>query len=142
MEQENNKTARKHRMPTTQHGYEDWLIRMIEKRTGSEFDEFLYPQVTAAAESWMMIQKIKKELMKQKSLTVISTGSQGQTKEDVNPLLPHFQKLQAELRLQLQALGLNWNATPSKITENTRKGVDEADPMAQFYTSAIGRTKR
>lgn len=55
----------------------------------------------------------------------------------MNPLLPYYLKLQAELRLQFQALGLNYAATPSKIKEDTRKGVDtESDAMAQLYKDA------
>ena len=34
---------------------------------------------------------------------------------------------------QFEALGLNYRATPSKIKEDTKKGVDESDPMAEFY---------
>ena len=37
---------------------------------------------------------------------------------------------------QFQSLGLNWNATPSKINEPTKKGVDETDPIAKFYANA------
>lgn len=130
--------ARRHTMPTTAGGYENLLISMIEKRTGADFDIFLTPQVTTCAECWMMLQKVHRLLIKEKSLTIMMVGSQGQAKEDVNPLLPYYLKLQSELRLQFQALGLNWNATPSKITENTRKGVDDTDPMAPLYKAAIG----
>lgn len=130
--------ARRHKsLPTTIGGYENLLIEMIEKRTGAEFDVFLTPQVTTCAQCWMMLSKVHKSLMKEKSLVCTGTGSKGQQKEDANPLLPYYLKLQAELRLQFQSLGLNWNATPSKIIENTKKGVDDSDPMAQFYSNAM-----
>jgi hypothetical protein len=77
--------------------------------------------------------------MKETSLIIITTGSKQQQKEEVNSLLPYYLKLQAELLLQFQSLGLNWNATPSKINEPTKKGVDESDPMAKFYSNAIGQ---
>lgn len=125
--------ARRHSLPKTIGGYENTLIEMIEKRTGAKFDIFLTPQVQTCAQCWMMLNKVHRELMDKKSLTDIVEGSKGQMKEDVNPLLAYYLKLQAELRLQFQALGLNWNATPSKIVENTKKGVDESDPMAEFY---------
>ena len=128
--------ARRHSLPTTIGGYENWLIAMIEKRTGAEFDEFLLPQVTACAQTWMMMTKVHKELMKEHELTNLVIGSKEQQKNEVNPLLPYYLKLQAELRLQLEALGLNYRATPSKINETTRKGVEESDPMAGFYTDA------
>ena len=38
--------------------------------------------------------------------------------------------------MQLEALGLNYSTTPSKVKEDTKKGVDETDPMAKFYKNA------
>ena len=129
--------ARRHTMPTTIGGYENLLISMIEKRTGSEFDEFLLPQVSACAQTWMMLNRVHRDLMKATSLVDTVWGSQNQQKDEVNPLLPYYLKLQAELRLQFQALGLNWNATPSKIKEDTKKGVDaEKDGLTNLLTQA------
>ena len=116
--------ARRHSMPTTIGGYENLLINMIEKRTGTEFDEFLLPQVSACAQTWMMLNRVHRDLMKERKLVDMVQGSMTQMKNEVNPLLPYYLKLQAELRLQFQSLGLNWNATPSKIKEDTRKGAD------------------
>ena len=129
--------ARRHTMPTTIGGYENLLISMIEKRTGSEFDEFLLPQVSACAQTWMMLNRVHRDLMKAKTLVDTVWGSQNQQKDEVNPLLPYYLKLQAELRLQFQALGLNWNATPSKIKEDTKRGVDtEKDGLSNLLTQA------
>lgn len=129
--------ARRHTQPTTIGGYENLLISMIEKRTGAEFDIYLLPQVMVCAQAWMMLNKVHKEIMSKKSLTEIVMGSKEQQKEEVCPLLPYYTKLQAEMRLQFQSLGLNWNATPSKITEDTKKGIDENDPMIQFYQKSM-----
>ena len=129
--------ARRHTMPTTIGGSENLLISMIEKRTGSEFDEFLLPQVSACAQTWMMLNRVHRDLMKATSLVDTVWGSQNQQKDEVNPLLPYYLKLQAELRLQFQALGLNWNATPSKIKEDTKKGVDaEKDGLTNLLNQA------
>ena len=129
--------ARRHTMPTTIGGYENLLISMIEKRTGSDFDEFLIPQVSACAQTWMMLNRVHRDLMKAKTLVDTVWGSQNQQKDEVNPLLPYYLKLQAELRLQFQALGLNWNATPSKIKEDTKKGVDtEKDGLSNLLSQA------
>ena len=111
-------------MPTTIGGYENLLISMIEKRTGAEFDEYLMGQVSACAECWMMERRVHRDLMKQKTLVDMVYGSKNQQKDEVNPLLPYYLKLHAELRLQFQSLGLNWNATPSKIKEDTKKGAN------------------
>ena len=35
--------------------------------------------------------------------------------------------------MQFEALGLNYSTTPSKVKEDTKKGVDETDPMAEYY---------
>ena len=129
--------ARRHTMPTTIGGYENLVISMIEKRTGAEFDEFLSPQVSACAQTWMMMNRVYRDLMKAKTLVDTVMGSMTQQKDQVNPLLPYYLKLQAELRLQFQALGLNWNSTPSKIKEDTRKGVEtENDRLSNLLTSA------
>jgi len=139
MAKDNSKAtaARRHTMPTTIGGYENLLISMIEKRTGAEFDEFLLPQVSACAQTWMMMNRVYRDLMKAKTLVDTVWGCQNQQKDEVNPLLPYYLKLQAELRLQFQALGLNWNSTPSKIKEDTRKGVEtENDRLSSLLTSA------
>ena len=54
-------------------------------------------------------------------------------KQEAHPLLSHYKELQRTLILQYEALGLSYKATPSKIKEDTRKGVDEEDPMANYY---------
>lgn len=117
--------------------YEKMLVAMIERRTGADFDEFLRPQVLSCSQTWQMLNRIHNDLMAEVSLIDSTVGSRKQQKYDVNPLLPYYLKLQAELRLQFQALGLNYAATPSKIKEDTRKGVDtESDAMAQLYKDA------
>ena len=125
--------ARRHSLPKTIGGYENLLIAMIEKRTKAEFDVFLMPQVQTCAQCWMMLNKVHTALMKEENLVDIVEGSKQQMKAEANPLLPYYMKLQAELRLQFEALGLNYRATPSKIKEDTHKGVDEDDPMTNYY---------
>jgi len=126
-------------MPTTIGGYENLLISMIEKRTGAEFDEFLIPQVSSCAQTWMMVNRVFRDLMKENTLVDTVMGSMMQHKGEVNPLLPYYLKLQAELRLQFQALGLNWNSTPSKIKEDTKKGVDaEKDGLMSRISEVQG----
>lgn len=131
------KSGKKLSIPTTIGGLENLLIEMIEKRTGATFDPFLTPQVATCAQCWKMLNKVHKELIKESSLTAISEGSQKQYKNEVNPLLPYYLKLQAELRLQFETLGLNYRVTPSKITESTQKGVDEDDPMRNYYEKQL-----
>jgi hypothetical protein len=132
----NATSARRHSLPTTIGGFENLLIQMIEKRTAADFDMFLLPQVTACAQCWMMTNRVHRDLMKMDSLTAMVEGSKRQWSEEVHPLLPYYLKLQAELRLQFEALGLNYRATPSKIKEDAKRGVDDTDPMVEFYKNS------
>ena len=115
------------------HGYELELRRMIKSRTGVDCEVWLYPQVRATAANMVLLDKMQEELAGADSLVSLVTGSTGQTKNEVSPLLPHYDKLQRTLLMQLEALGLNYSVTPSKVKEDTRKGVDESDPLVKFY---------
>ena len=115
------------------HGYELELRRMIKCRTGADCEVWLYPQVLATAANMVLLDKMQEELAGADSLVSLVTGSTGQSKNEVSPLLPHYDKLQRTLLMQLEALGLNYSVTPSKVKEDTRKGVDESDPLVQFY---------
>ena len=119
----------------TAHQYELDIKRMIEARNGT-FDAWLQPQLEATAMNRVMLAKIQEELEQENSLLIPMTGSMGQAKMDAHPLLAHYDKLQRTLIQQYEALGLNFRTTPSKVTENTKKGVDENDPMVAFYNNA------
>ena len=73
--------------------------------------------------------EIQSEILDSDSLIVPVLGSQGQMKNEVSPLLPHYDKAQRTLLMQLEALGLNYSTTPSKVKEDTRKGVSENDTL-------------
>lgn len=109
------------------------LKKMIKERTAKDMEPWLLPQVRATAANEVMIDKVQDELESQSSLVTLITGSQGQQKNEVNPLLPYYDKMQRTLMLQFEAIGLNYKTTPSKVKEDTKKGVDENDPMAEYY---------
>lgn len=117
----------------TAHAYELELRKMIKSRTNAEMEPWLMPQVRATAANMVMLDKVQKELLETTDLVTLVPGSQGQMKNEVSPLLPYYDKMQRTLMLQFQALSLNYNATPSKVKEDTKKGVDEEDPMANYY---------
>ena len=94
---------------------------------------WLLPQVRATASNMVMLDKVQAELEKAAHLVIFVTGSQGQMKSEVSPLLPHYDKMQRTLLMQFEALGLNYSTTPSKVKEDTKKGMDEDDPMARYY---------
>ena len=113
--------------------YESELRRMIKARTGADCEAWLTPQIRATAMNMVMLDKIQDELTDMDSLITPVPGSMGQLKNEVSPLLPHYDKTQRTLLMQFEALGLNYSTTPSKVKEDTKKGVDETDPMAEYY---------
>ena len=117
----------------TAHAYELELRKMIKSRTGADMEMWLLPQVRATASNMVMLDKVQAELERANDLVTLMPGSQGQMKREVSPLLPHYDKMQRTLLMQLEALGLNYSTTPSKVKEDTKKGVDETDPMAEYY---------
>lgn len=119
----------------TAHAYELELRKMIKSRTGADMEMWLLPQVRATASNMVMIDKVQSELL-ESDLVQPVPGSMGQIKNEVSPLLPHYDKLQRTLLMQLEALGLNYSTTPSKVKEDTKKGMDDNDPLAQFYQNA------
>jgi hypothetical protein len=117
----------------TAHAYELELRQMIKHRTGADMEPWLLPQVRATAGNMIMLDKIQEELEAEKDLVTLVSGSMSQMKNEVNPLLPYYDKLQRTLLMQFEAIGLNYKTTPSKVKEDTKKGVDDEDPMANYY---------
>ena len=109
----------------TAHAYELELRKMIESRTGAKMEMWLMPQVRATAMNQVMLAQIQEELTNgSRKLADWGDGSTGQMKFEAHPLLPHYDKLQRTLLMQFEALGLNYSTTPSKVKEDTKKGVD------------------
>lgn len=115
----------------TRHAYALELKGLIEERTGKPCDLWLYPQIRSTAANEEMLDKIQDELLAGDLLT-LAVGSTGQQKTEVNPLLTQYDKMQRTLAQQLEALGLNFNATPRKLTENTRQGGSEQDRLTRL----------
>ena len=111
---------------------------MIEARTGAKMELWLMPQVRATAMNQVMLDKVQEVLCDPKrKLADWNDGSTGQMKFEAHPLLPHYDKLQRTLLMQFEALGLNYSTTPSKVKEDTRKGVDtEKDGLSTMLTAA------
>lgn len=116
--------------------YESELREMIKSRTGVAMEPWLTPQLRAAAMNMVMLDKVQDELTRATTLILSLPGSQGQEKMDAHPLLAHYDKMQRTLIQQFEALGLNYKTTPSKVKEDTRKDVDQNDPMALFYKNS------
>ena len=124
----------------TAHAYELELRKMIEARTGSKMEIWLFPQVRATAMNMVMLDKIQDGLHNSKiDIADWFDGSTGQMKFEAHPLLPHYDKLQRTLLMQFEALGLNYSTTPSKVKEDTKKGVDaEKDGLMSRISEVQG----
>ena len=110
---------------------------MIKARTGADCEPWLAPQIRTTAMNMVMLDKIQDELLDMKSLITPVPGSMGQLKNEVSPLLPHYDKTQRTLLMQFEALGLNYSTTPSKVKEDTKKGVDtEKDGLSNLLNQA------
>lgn len=122
----------------TANAYELELCKMIESRTGAKMEMWLMPQVRATAMNQVMLAQIQDELCNSKrKLADWNGGSTGQMKFEAHPLLPHYDKLQRTLLMQFEALGLNYSTTPSKVKEDTKKGVDtEKDGLTKLLVEA------
>ena len=114
--------------------YEEQYKAMITKMRG-EWDVFLLPLVESAAQNRVMIDKIHEELTSDEAtLTGMEAGSMAQNKTVVNPLLAQYDKCQKTQILFYKAMGLSYDATPSKIAGN-RGGRDETDPMSEYFSA-------
>ena len=117
--------------------YEAELRRMIKARTGADCEPWLTPQIRTTAMNMVMLDKIQDELTGMDSLITPVPGSMGQLKNEVSPLLPYYDKMQRTLMLQFEAIGLNYKTTPSKVKEDTKRGVDtEKDGLSNLLTQA------
>ena len=121
----------------TAHAYELELRKMIKSRTGADMEAWLLPQVRATASNMVMLDKVQQELLDTDDLVKPMPGSMSQIKNEVNPLLPYYDKMQRTLMLQFEAIGLNYKTTPSKVKEDTKKGVDaEKDGLSNLLNQA------
>lgn len=89
---------------TTQ-DYIEELKTSIEQKTSTGFDPWLMPMLRATAMNMVILDKMQAQLEKE-SITNSMTGSMGQQKIDVHPLLDKYDKMQNTLVRQFDALGL------------------------------------
>lgn len=120
----------------TAHAYELELRKMVKARTGMDCEVWLYPLIQTTAFNMVVRDKIQTEILDLKNFVTLVTGSTGQQKTEVSPLLPHYDKIQRTITQQLTALGLTFDTTPSKVKEDTKKGVDEKDPIFRLLQDA------
>lgn len=110
------------------------LKKMIQDRTGKPAESWLDPQIHLTASVKEIVDKIHDEIMDSGDLVNAVAGSMAQIKNEVNPLLPYYDKMSRNLQQQYEALGLNYNVQPKKVTENTKAGASEQDAFSALLT--------
>lgn len=110
--------------------YERQLRAKIAARFG-KVDEWLDPQIEDAALCKQMLVHVHEEIMNGK-LVEIRQGSKDQWVSELNPLMPTYKELQRTMIQHYQALGLNYNSTPSKMTETVKPGGGEKDRLSNL----------
>lgn len=124
----------------TARDYERELKKMIKGRTGKECEAWLLPQIELTASNMVMIKRIETAIS-EADLTTIVSGLISVLACPIDPLIPYYDKLQRTLLAQLEALGLNYNVTPKKVTENTKQGGKEQDVLKQTLDIAMEGTR-
>ena len=112
--------------PKTPQQYEAELKEMIQAKTGAPMEAWLYAQLRATAMNMAILDKLQEQLLKEDSFISIIDGSMGQKKNEVNPLLSHYDKAQRTFMDQLEALGLNYCSSQNKPGKGNNQ---EADPF-------------
>lgn len=116
--------------------YESQLTQMIKyRRNVEEVDPWLKVPIHTAAMCWQMMEKTHNDLMTG-DLTLLESGSMGQVKTVVNPLLASYKELQRTMLLHYKAIGLSFDVDPERMTKNaTKDGREDNDPMEAYMKS-------
>ena len=112
--------------------YERILKKSVEARTGKKMEDWLEPQLHAAALCWQMLEHLHESIISKPPVKP-TQGSKEQWYDEPNPLLPNYKELQRAITLHYEALGINFKSKPANITEDTKKVDEEDNPMNQYY---------
>lgn len=104
------------------------LRKAVKERKG-KIDKFLLPQLMLTANVWALTIKMGRRLA-DADLVGLETGSMGQVKVIINPLLDKYFCAVRELRASFRALGINYDTTPKKVSEASAD--TEQDPLDAF----------
>ena len=105
---------------------------VVEANDGKPFPGWLLPQLRSTAMNMVILDKLQEAIEKEDSLTQSMTGSMGQQKIEVNPLLGQYYKAQQVLMDQFAKLGLTMKDNAGKARDDD----DGNDPMASLYNEA------
>lgn len=100
--------------------YERQIKKLIEARTGEKAEEWMALPIRTAAMCLVTLDKMQAELEKA-SLTVLETGSQGQQKTVVNPLIAANKDMHRTMIRHYESLGLTYKNEPTRINTSAKK---------------------
>jgi hypothetical protein len=125
-----NSTDKQMAKTKTTQDYIEELKTSIEKKTDAGFDPWLMPMLRATAMNMVILDKMQSQL-ETEQITNSMTGSMGQQKIDVHPLLDKYDKMQNTLVRQFEALGLT-----AKGKAGTAGGSDtDDDPVLSMLSN-------
>ena len=104
----------------TREQYERQIKKLIEARTGEKAEAWMTLPIRTAAMCLVTLDKMQEELEKA-PLTVIETGSQGQQKTVVNPLIAANKDMHRTMIMHYESLGLTYKNDPTRINTSAKK---------------------
>jgi hypothetical protein len=104
--------------------YVDELKQMIELRTGKPFEIWLMPSVRTTAMNMAFLDRLQDQVM-EVDLTNSMTGSMGQQKIEVNPLIDKYNNTVNTLIKLFKALGLSYDTASGKIASADDSDADD-----------------
>jgi len=94
-------------------------------------------QIRKVARLWEKVDRLHDELDMETDFIRPGMGSTKQYTENLDPRLSILEKYERTLDACLTSIGLTYNATPSKIKDDKKKGVDtEKDGLSKMLTEA------
>lgn len=87
--------------------------------------------IRKTAQDMRMLDRIINEIESEEDLTSVETGSTGQIKTVVNPLIPYYDKYSSRVTDDLYNLGLTSRKQASKTDDQSKK---KDDPLSELLT--------
>lgn len=108
-------------------------IKKAVTQRRKKVEPWLELQIMKTARLWKMRDRLAAELDMEQNLLMMGVGSTKQITKVIDPRLTSLEKIERTLTADLTALGLNYNSTVSKMKEDAGDGVDDNDPMVNYY---------
>lgn len=112
--------------------YINQLREQIKSRRATDAEPWLEQAIRTAAQVLVDIDELRADIRKNGRIWE-EQGYNMQKKKVVNPELAHLKDMMRTMAIYYESLGLSFKSTPSKMKESTKVGVDEDDPMMQYF---------